>query len=115
MEVLLGICVVLLLAVLWMLLRLSQRVSGDVETAIVQALQMELRQARKDSSDAARGLREELSGAQKSGAELVVTTVGEMGKTQPPRSAAPTNRPPHKGLFHNESGMYKCDPCGIRL
>lgn len=82
MEVLLGICVVLLLAVLWMLLRLSQRVSGDVETAIVQALQMELRQARKDSSDAARGLREELSGAQKSGAELVVTTVGEMGKTQ---------------------------------
>ena len=82
MEVLLGICVVLLLAVLWMLLRLSQRVSGDVETAIVQALQMELRQARKDSSDVARGLREELSGAQKSGAELVVTTVGEMGKTQ---------------------------------
>ena len=82
MEVLLGICVVLLLAVLWMLLRLSQRVSGDVETAIVQALQMELRQARKDSLDVARGLREELSGAQKSGAELVVTTVGEMGKTQ---------------------------------
>ncbi|MBM3308419.1 MAG: DNA recombination protein RmuC [Candidatus Eisenbacteria bacterium] len=82
MLALLVVCVVLLAVALALLWRMSRALSGGSRDALVAALQEELRQARREASDAARDLREELARSQKGGAELVVTTMREMGSAQ---------------------------------
>lgn len=82
MILLLCACILLLLIVLFMLWRLLRSSSTDSGERLLGALQTELRSARTESADAARKLREELASSQKSGAELVVTTVREMGTAQ---------------------------------
>ena len=40
---------------------------------------------------------------------------GAITRTLQPLKDAPTSMLPQKGLFHSESGMYICEPAGIRL
>ena len=82
MVVLLAGCAFLLLVALLLVWRIWRATSGQSKDTLVSALQAELRLSRAEAADAARGLREELAGAQKSGAELVVTMVREMGSSQ---------------------------------
>jgi DNA recombination protein RmuC len=82
MTALLGACLVLLvvnLLVIWRVLKAASAQPGD---RLLGALQAELREARKETADSARQLREELGVSQKSGAELVISAVAKMGTAQ---------------------------------
>jgi DNA recombination protein RmuC len=74
-EILSGISVVLLFIVLWMM-TINRRVD------IGKLVREEIRYSRSESEQAARRLREEVSGAQKTANETVVKTVNEIGKSQ---------------------------------
>jgi len=78
LTVLLVLMVAAVVLLVLVLVRSGGRSGGEVESAVRE----ELTRAREASGTAARELREELSRSQKSGAELVVTTVGQMGQTQ---------------------------------
>jgi DNA recombination protein RmuC len=82
MTTLLAISLALLVVVLVMLWRVLKATSAQPGSQVVSALQAELREARKETADSARQLREELGVSQKGGAELVVRAVREMGTTQ---------------------------------
>ncbi len=82
MLLILWICLALLVLVLALLIRLLLRNSPAAERLREQAVREEFRQARSESADTARDLREELARGQRAATELVVTLVGEMGKTQ---------------------------------
>jgi DNA recombination protein RmuC len=81
-EILLIACLLLLAAAVAILILLVRRSGGGASGGVEGVLRDELRRAREESAGAARDLREELANAQKSGAELVVRTMGEMGKSQ---------------------------------
>jgi len=79
-----GLALLLLLqaGLLWLVIKVLQRTSAESQRIREQYLRDELRLARQEASDAARDLREELVHSQKSGAELVVTTIGTMSRSQ---------------------------------
>jgi len=81
MLVLVSVSLTLQVVVIGALIWLVRRSSTN--TPIIEnAVREELRQAREESTGAARQLREELSAAQESGGGLIVTAVGELGKAQ---------------------------------
>lgn len=82
MMILLVANLVLLVAAVVLLVLLLVRSGGRADSGVSDALREELDRAREASGTTARELREELSRSQKQGAELVVTTIGQMGKTQ---------------------------------
>lgn len=79
-----GLALLLLVQVglLWLVIKVLQRTSVESLRIREQYLRDELRLARQEASDSARDLREELVRSQKSGAELVVTTIGTMSRSQ---------------------------------
>ena len=66
------------LLLIWALKKLKSNGSSNVE----QAIREEFRVAREESAQAARNLREEVSGGQKSSMDTLVKTIGEMRKSQ---------------------------------
>ena len=66
------------LLLIWALKKLKSNGSSGVE----QAIREEFRVAREESAQAARNLREEVSGGQKSSMDTLVKTIGEMRKSQ---------------------------------
>ncbi len=66
------------LLLIWALKKLKSNGSSGVE----QAIREEFRVAREESAHAARNLREEVSGGQKSSMDTLVKTIGEMRKSQ---------------------------------
>jgi DNA recombination protein RmuC len=66
------------LLLIWALIKLKSNKSSGVE----QTIREEFRHAREESAQAARNLREEVSGGQKASMDTLVTTIGEMGKSQ---------------------------------
>ena len=66
------------LLLIWALKKLRSNGSFGVE----QAIREEFRVAREESAQAARNLREEVSGGQKSSMDTLVKTIGEMRKSQ---------------------------------
>ena len=66
------------LLLIWALKKLKSSGSPGVE----QAVREEFRVAREESAQAARNLREEVSGGQKSSMDTLVKTIGEMRKSQ---------------------------------
>ncbi|MEA3332034.1 MAG: DNA recombination protein RmuC [Pseudomonadota bacterium] len=74
-EIFSGISVVLLLVVLW-------KVSAERGADLGAVVREEIRFSRSESEQAARRLREEVSGAQKTANEMMVKTINETGKSQ---------------------------------
>ncbi len=66
------------LLLIWALKKLKSNGSSGVE----QAIREEFRVAREESAQAARNLREEVSGGQKSSMDTLVKTIGEMRRSQ---------------------------------
>ncbi len=83
MAVLLGWVAVLLSGVSVALLIMLLRKLGVQDNALTaDTVRQEFRASRDEASEGARRLREEVAGAQKTATETVVSTIGEMGKTQ---------------------------------
>ncbi len=80
--VLIGLCIVLLVACLVMLIVILNVLKANKSDETEHAIREELRGGREESTKAARELREEVSASQKSSVDTVVKTVSEMGKTQ---------------------------------
>ncbi|MEA1921178.1 MAG: DNA recombination protein RmuC [Pseudomonadota bacterium] len=74
-EIFSGISVILLLVILW-------KMAVDRRIDIGKVVREEIRYSRSESEQAARQLREEVSGAQKTANETVVKTINEIGKSQ---------------------------------
>ena len=83
MAVLLGWVAVLLSGASVALLIMLLRKLGVQDNALTaDTVRQEFRASRDEASEGARRLREEVAGAQKTATETVVSTIGEMGKTQ---------------------------------
>ena len=82
MLILLILCLALLLAAVALLVVLVRRSGAGSDSKVEQAVRDELRAAREESAGTAGRLREEMTNSQAASAELIVKTIGELGKGQ---------------------------------